>query len=377
MKIDIAVCGRFHYHNFIKYLDEQKVLNRLYTSYKINYSFNIINGKHINYPIKEYLMYFNIRVLKKWRFEKNLLLLHKLWEQQVALNKSSADILHVMIHGNSEKIINKYNKNSKLVIGEVVNAHPLLQTALINRELNKYDCSDALYIEQFSNEKIMREVELCDYILSPSKFVTDSFINHGVSVDKIVTIPYGVSYDHEFKYVKHIPSDSINIICVAQITFRKGQIYLIDAISRILSKFSKVNIKLTLVGSFDPIYKKCIDDLELADKFIHIEHIPHTNITNYMSYHDLLVLPSIEDGFGLVISEALSVGVPVISTKNAGASELIIDGKNGFVVDACDSDALADTIMKCLGNTFIIDSKDIPSWVDYANNMMDLYRRVL
>jgi glycosyltransferase involved in cell wall biosynthesis len=64
----------------------------------------------------------------------------------------------------------------------------------------------------------------------------------------------------------------------------------------------------------------------------------------------VLVLPSVCDGFGMVVTEAMAQGLPVICSSNAGASLLVVEGKNGFVVPAADPDSLARTLIWCIEN---------------------------
>jgi glycosyltransferase involved in cell wall biosynthesis len=58
----------------------------------------------------------------------------------------------------------------------------------------------------------------------------------------------------------------------------------------------------------------------------------------------VLVHPSLADGFGYVVAEAMASGIPVIVTPNTGASELVVDGHNGYIVPARDRDALRDRL---------------------------------
>ena len=62
----------------------------------------------------------------------------------------------------------------------------------------------------------------------------------------------------------------------------------------------------------------------------------------------ILVFPTLCDGFGMVVSEALAHGLPVLTTPNAGASQLIHEGRNGFLVAARDPEALAARMAWCL-----------------------------
>jgi glycosyltransferase involved in cell wall biosynthesis len=74
------------------------------------------------------------------------------------------------------------------------------------------------------------------------------------------------------------------------------------------------------------------------------ESIPHDRVLDVMMQSDVLVLPSISEAFGLVVTEALSCGLPVIVTPNVGASDLICDGRDGFVVPVCSAEAIADRL---------------------------------
>jgi glycosyltransferase involved in cell wall biosynthesis len=67
-------------------------------------------------------------------------------------------------------------------------------------------------------------------------------------------------------------------------------------------------------------------------------------LLDLMKEADLFVFPSLAEGFGLVIGEAMSCGVPVLTTTNTGGPELITDGREGWCVPAHDADALAERI---------------------------------
>jgi glycosyltransferase involved in cell wall biosynthesis len=70
--------------------------------------------------------------------------------------------------------------------------------------------------------------------------------------------------------------------------------------------------------------------------------ISQTELVERMSRSHALVLPSIEDGFGLVMAEAMACGCPVISSTNTGGSDLYTDGVEGFIVPIRDAKAIED-----------------------------------
>ena len=76
--------------------------------------------------------------------------------------------------------------------------------------------------------------------------------------------------------------------------------------------------------------------------------VPGPVLREAMRRASVLVLPSICDGFGMVVSEAMAQGLPVICSSNAGASQLIVEGRNGLVVPPADAFRLAAVIDWCL-----------------------------
>lgn len=368
MKVDIAVCGRFHYHKYLKYLENLGVINRLYCSYKIGFYFGINSNKIKNYFIKEYLMHFNDRYLKSWNYNNVMKFLHRLWEYQVLINEPQSDILHVMVHGNSLKIIEKYKRLGIPVIGEAVNAHPVVQREILSQEYSQYGLQ--YDYSQNREARMMQEFDLCDYILVASSFVEQSFLDRGYPKEKIIKIPYGIE-----KKAQHLPehllrTSEINILCVGAITFRKGQIYLLRAIQDLISE--GYPIQLTLVGSIDPLYHNIIVQQGFEDIYTHVSHVDNAEMAEFMSNFDLFVLPSIEDGFSVVIPEAISVGLPVITTRNNGAADIVQNGINGWVVESNSVDQIKESILKTLESR----SQSAPvfmDWEEYSKKLSELY----
>ena len=118
---------------------------------------------------------------------------------------------------------------------------------------------------------------------------------------------------------------------------RKGLSYALDAIDLLGSQ-----VTLTLIGKRSVLDCK---PLNLAlEKHNWIETLPHNQILDQMASHDVLLLPTLFEGYALVISEALSRGLPVITTPNSGAIEVVRDGLEGFIVPIRDSIAIAERL---------------------------------
>src|SRR5207249_2069253 len=79
-------------------------------------------------------------------------------------------------------------------------------------------------------------------------------------------------------------------------------------------------------------------------KYRYIPSLPHQQLLEEMSRHDVLIFPSLFEGFGLVILEAMSRGLPVITTPNTAGPDIISDGEDGFIVPIRSSEAICEKL---------------------------------
>jgi glycosyltransferase involved in cell wall biosynthesis len=378
LKVDLIVCGRFHYHKYLHFLYKKNILHKFIYSYKRKYNFGIPKSFLLNFPLKEYLMYAGKKVLPTALFYKYLSVLHNIWQMQVLQCTPKANIAHVLVHGNCNKIIKKYKASGIKVIGEVVNVHPLLQEKILNSEYEKYGMQYRSGEVSF-RDKIIHELSICDYLLAPSNFIKNSLVLCGINEERIITLPYGIetiANDGKKKMSTIIrPGQVIKILCVAQITFRKGIIYLLKAIGPLTD--NGFNVEVTLVGAMDAAYEHIIKTYLEKYPVTVIRHIDNAIMCDFMAEFDLLVIPSIEDGFGVVVFEAISVNLPVIITKSMGASEIIEHGKNGFIIEPSSYQAIYDAVANAVGYRFDFNGNWLPTWADYADGIAAIYSKIL
>lgn len=364
--LNIAVCGKFHYPKYLKYLYEEKFLRNFYCSYKIGENFGIPSEKSKNMFLKEYLYNLHMRTLGERSLCWAAPFYHRLWQGSVKRIFRPSEANHFMIHGNCSDLIALCRKERYLTIGEAVNAHPVYQDCLLNEEAKARGVKH--YINTSITKKMLVEFDSVDYLLAPSKFVKRTFVEHGYDEKKIITLPYGVEQERRgvsrFANSKYRNKKIIKVLCVGQVAVRKGQYYLVEAIKSLNRSCIDTKFQLTLVGRCDPAYMKCL--VRLSDDFEYIRHIESSEMIKFMAGFDLFVLPSLEDGFGVVVSEALSVGVPVITTRNAGAADIIEDGHNGVVIPAGDAKEIKRAIERVIDEKITGKTKNLPSWRDYA-----------
>ena len=146
-------------------------------------------------------------------------------------------------------------------------------------------------------------------------------------------------------------SDAFTIGYAGRLIENKGVLILIEAFKKLLEDGH--NIHLALAGPLDPIFKEVFEKT-IADSTIK-DHITWIGIADKIEdfYHsiDLFVLPSlVKESFGLVLCEAMSAGVPVITTDSGGQKEIINSWVDGVIIPARDIEALYQTILKIIDN---------------------------
>jgi glycosyltransferase involved in cell wall biosynthesis len=114
--------------------------------------------------------------------------------------------------------------------------------------------------------------------------------------------------------------------------------------------------------------------------------MPQTELKNLMSRSHVMVLPSIEEGFGMVMAQAMACGCPVIASRNTGGEDLFDDGQEGFIVPIRDVDALANRLQQladqpdlraAMGQRALQRVQSIGGWRDYGEKAMTIYNEML
>ena len=258
-------------------------------------------------------------------------------------------------NGHGLQTIRKAKKLGIKTIVERNSLYPTAQEALLKKEFEKFGL-EYKPTHSISLKRNIAELEECDYIATPSKLVYDSLIDAGLPKTKVwQPNPLGVNQDF-FSAVRASVStgrepitDSLNFIFVGGDPIRKGLIYLLKAWKHLTenSQFSTFNSQLFLLGLppriFDHAPFREYEDLP------GLVNLGWANTIEYYRKSHVFVLPSVEDGWGLVVGEAMAVGLPVIVSVNAGASDMVTK-ESGFIVPACSEEALCKKMLYLINN---------------------------
>lgn len=146
-----------------------------------------------------------------------------------------------------------------------------------------------------------------------------------------------LGYERSFR-----PHDELKFVIVGSINERKGQQRALEAIVKFIIKWGHLpDFKLTIVGDGS--------DYNEIDSFIRsnnlqsiVSLVGSTNkVMDILLENDVFMLPSSDEGLPMAIIEAMSVSMPIVSTRVGGIPELVVDGVNGFLLD-CSSESLVD-----------------------------------
>jgi L-malate glycosyltransferase len=167
----------------------------------------------------------------------------------------------------------------------------------------------------------------------------------------IIPLPYE---KFKFKQVDReklgMDKDKFYLVSVGRLVERKGYKYLIKALS-LLPK--KIYLNLIGDGPLESQLKNLAKKLKVEDRINFLGFIPEEKKFQYLADSDLYVLSSIHEGFGIVLQEAMQVGLPIVATNNGGQIDLIKDGVNGLMVNPKNSPELAKKIILFFKNNKI------------------------
>ena len=144
------------------------------------------------------------------------------------------------------------------------------------------------------------------------------------------------------------PADTRRLVCVGRLCEQKGQLLLLEAVQRLVSQGTKLELVLAGDGEMRPEIEAFIVRHKLQDIVRITGWISSDQVRDELLAARALVLPSFAEGLPVVIMEATALRRPVVSTFVAGIPELIRPGEHGWLVPAGDVESLAASIQNCL-----------------------------
>ena len=292
------------------------------------------------------------------------------------------DIVHAWPQGALETLKTAKELGIPTVL-ERPNAHTRFAYEVVKRECERLGVELPRNHEHAYNSEVLRKEEaefrLATRLLCPSEFTRQTFLDQGFSPSRLVRHIYG--YDERAYHPNGRVSDpakGLTMLFVGVCAVRKGLHFALDAW---LNSPARRDGKFLIAGDFLPSYR-----VRLASQLAHpsIQVLGHRNdIPILMRESDILVLPSLEEGFGLVCTEAMGSGcVPLVSDA---CTELCRHMHNALVHHVGDVEALTEQITRLYRNRSLLAQLrqngllTAPSitWTAAGRRLLDVYREIV
>jgi glycosyltransferase involved in cell wall biosynthesis len=189
----------------------------------------------------------------------------------------------------------------------------------------------------FVNRQV-EEYETADFILAPSEFSRRSYPEHLRA--KVILAPlYGRS---EVSVRVRKPAGSPFVLgMVGGGPLRKGSLYLLQAWKELALPNAQLKIRTSTEIYSYPLLKQLIAEQPNVSVISYIH-----DITRFYAECDAFILPSVDDGFGMALFEALANGVPSIASRNCGASELLVAERDCLLIDAFSVEQIKEAVLR-------------------------------
>jgi len=224
-----------------------------------------------------------------------------------------------------------------------------------------------------------KEIELADCIFVASSFTAGTLKDFPGKLPPVKVIPYGfppVGAPRDYTF--HKEKRPLRLLFVGGLSQRKGIADLFEAADNLGSQ-----IELTVVGKSNSLACPALDSALTKHRWI--PGLSHPEVLKLMRETDVLVFPSLFEGFGLVITEAMSQGTPVITTERTAGPDLIVDGKNGWLIKAGSPGALQRAVERLLVEPEAIEiagrnameTAGLRPWSAYRSELADAVKNFL
>ena len=363
-KILITHPGKQYVHHLLKALEVYNINYVFYTSFLYNpkkFPFTLIallpkfirtkvekelkkrafseldNSKIFQYPWFEILREIGDKFLSENTKDELLYKRNIIHDKWVA--KKLKHINPYMVIGYEESSYYTFKKARELGITTV------LDLAQIHyKEIENISNTFPFFKKAFANTSLRKKINFIkenelkntDYIICLSSFAEESLLKNGFDKNRIFIANLGADTSKFIPKKEYNNESTLKLIFVGTLFRRKGVDILLEAVKQLHK-----NIHLYLIG---PMGDSESDLKKYEGEFTRVSFVHHEELNNYLNKADVFVLPSYLDSWGMVVTEAMACGLPVIVTNNTGAKDAV--NKNcGIIIPTGDINALKDSIM--------------------------------
>lgn len=247
----------------------------------------------------------------------------------------------VFYSGAGLETIRVCRKRGILSVCQVHHSHVLELERILKDEAATCSLPHTPVYSSVQVQRQLQEFAEADVILCPSEAVMESFARAGTPEAKLIVVPHGTDLRVDDAVGGGIASRGrpLRILYVGQLHYRKGLRFLAEALQVIASD----QMECRLVGPDFGL--SGLDMMRGPKNLLRIGPKKGADLQREYREADVFVLPSLEDGFGLVVLEAMRAMLPVVITSAVGAKGFVTDGVEGWIVPPGDPASLAEKLV--------------------------------
>ncbi len=381
MRIVQSCHGKFHHFDLARQLHQRAALECIFTGYprwKLRGEGLPVEKVHtLPWLLTAYMARGYFGLTHRWFDHELAWRVHQTHDWLVEKNLRDCDVF-VGLSGAALKSGRRARARGAKVICDRGSAHIVAHERLLREEFRK---RGAPFEGVDPRNRAQEEAEYAsaDVITVPSSFAERSFVAEGIAPGKLRRVPYGMDLSR-FQRVALPPDDKFVVLFVGAISFNKGIPYLLEAFAALRHPRKE----LVLIGAMAPEMAAYCRGKQFADVTFAGPR-PQSALSRWMSSSHVLVLPSLSDGFGMVMGQAMACGCPVIASENSGGPDLIANGSNGFVVPAGQSEALRERLQQLaddaplqrrMAENALTRARALGGWDSYGREYFEVCRRL-
>jgi glycosyltransferase involved in cell wall biosynthesis len=267
-----------------------------------------------------------------------------------------------------------------LKVVDCPNSHPTTLYGFWQRECDIWCPGERVPIPWWMFSRMNSEIEMADMIIVQSKFCKESMVLNGISESKVFVNVMGVDTSI-FKKRPRVPPKP-RFVAVGTICVRKGFQYLFRAFEQVKRVLPEA--ELICIGDDKHDFRK--ERPRWKGTYTQYISLPHAEVSALLQTCTAFVFPSQEEGIARAQMEALASGLPVIGTHEGGATTVVDDGVEGFIVRGRDPGHIAAAMIKLatdpvlnqrMGDAAYKRGAVSNTWQDYGDRLMSEYQRHL
>lgn len=190
-------------------------------------------------------------------------------------------------------------------------------------------------------------------------YMRDNLLQLGYPEDRIHTIPYGTPIEPLVDRKCRPDGDPVTILAVGRLVHKKAPLCLVRAFRRAVDLGAQANLRIIGTGPLEAELRSMVQTTCLEDRVTLLGGIPFERVKQEMQEAHIFAQHSVTgpdgdmEGWPVAIAEAMSYGLPVISTRHAGILDQVTEGETGFLVDEHDSTTMGDRLAELCKNEYL------------------------